>query len=206
MSLSPKELNRVKVHLDEGKSVEDIILEREELKDDYYRLNEEKNKYVKNFSRLKRRANIQLLIAASFIIVVVSSFYIKYVMTPNVQSTFDEYYSLYSKGRNINSGIQAYLDEDYQQAIVILKADSNLIVDARWFKVYALIEESEYKAASDILGKIENSEDAEWLNGLCLLASENMYLARKTLEQIYTGQGAYSIPARKILKDHYTKY
>ncbi len=203
MSLSPSEKRKIGVIPKENFSQEKLIKENRELEQENFSLIRQKLSLVQKFDSFRTRLRIVSISSTLGFLTLGMMYFIKYYNTPNPQKTFKEYFALYQEesSSDRDRGIKAYAEKDFKKAILNLPSDT-IMLDAKWFKIESLLEEKEYNLAISLLQDYKTDE-ARWLYALCLLGSEQNYLAQKTLDSIYQEEGRYSSLARAVLEKHY---
>ncbi len=202
MSLSPKEQRRIRVKTDDDFSKDELLSEYRKLKSEIYEVTKSKNIHAQNFDKFKTRSRLISSTLGICVLLFTLSTLHQYFNKPNPQKTFKEYFKAYTNDRTINEGIQAFVKGDYKKAILTLPNDST-VIRTNWLKIYSYIEEEDFKSAAELLSNY-STEEEKWLYALCLLASENLHLAYKTFDEIYSEKGVYSPLSRKILEKHYS--
>ena len=164
----------------------------------------------------------KLLVAASFITVVVIGSLLVLFLTDKTYSN-EEIYAMYyrpyegamnfrSADVNINNDLrtamQYYENKDFRNALVlfekILKDDSSRI-GLNLYSGISHMEVREYNDANSRFQKIIDNqyslyiEQAEWYLGFCYLMTDNTEKAKQQFEQIAAQDGYYSPKALEIL-------
>lgn len=161
------------------------------------------------------RKNWHLAAAAVTILIIVGSFLISTLNTPEPDLLFNQYYTSDAiftarSGENaedlkLTTGLQKFQKQEYTEAIKLLKEVSGNIVSDYYLGI-SYIETKQFQNAklafSNITEKENNlfTEQAEWYKGLCLLKLKEINNAKELFTSISSSNSIYNQNAKEILK------
>lgn len=206
--------------------VEESIKNRDEQKfraklEDSYRLYNEKKELEARVQSSRRRLYISTsLVAAALIVLGVFIFTSSHQVTP--ESIYNEYYSLMevnfssrsarmeSRNSNLESGIQAYVDHDFQLSKVrleeYLQARSENELTARFFLGLSQLEMGNYPDAEYNFKKVSEGEfsyyqeHSRWYLALTYLKMQNISEAVPIFKDFTLQKSIYQSNSSAILK------